>query len=59
MVIQPPTGFTSDINNINAMYLGKHIRTYPDIFDGSMDEVMVYNRALTSEEIQNLYNYFF
>jgi len=36
--------------------IGKYTEAYPQVFNGIIDEVRIYNRALEPEEIQTLYN---
>jgi alpha-tubulin suppressor-like RCC1 family protein len=41
------------INNTNSIYIGNNQNDY---FDGLLDDVRIYDRAITSDEVQNLYN---
>ena len=55
------TGSTTVAGNINAsisnVYIGQYDNSlYRYRFPGSIDEVMIYNRSLTDDEIKSLYN---
>jgi hypothetical protein len=39
-----------------SLNFGKQIGNFQEYFSGSMDDIAIYNRALTPQEIQNLYN---
>ena len=46
--------FTPNTSDIN---IGKHANTqYPYWMNGALDELRIYNRALTAQEVENLYN---
>ncbi|MEE9336829.1 MAG: DUF4347 domain-containing protein, partial [Methylococcaceae bacterium] len=50
--------FFNDITNIDKIDIGHSVRdsTIDGFFDGQLDDVRVYNRALTTSDIANLYN---
>jgi hypothetical protein len=57
VLISTKKGFTQDFSSINTqdLYLGKYSSSwYP--LNGAVDEVRIYNRALTTAEITSLYN---
>ena len=45
---------TNDLGSIEHFFIGKD---YWGFFNGLIDDVRIYNRALSAEEIQDLYNY--
>jgi hypothetical protein len=48
--------FSNGINNSSAPFkIGGHTST-SSLFDGRVDEVLIYDRALTSDEVAQLYN---
>lgn len=52
-------GFFNDINDIDSMDIGHTVRnnTAETNYNGSIDDVRVYNRALTTSDIVALYNF--
>jgi hypothetical protein len=46
---------TLDINNAVAVYIGNNPGPNPKPFDGLMDDVRIYDRALSLAEVQTLY----
>jgi hypothetical protein len=49
--------FTGDIDNTQPLRIGYDTSGWTGgWFDGHMDEVRFYNRALNTDEIQDLYN---
>ncbi|MFA5142493.1 MAG: LamG domain-containing protein, partial [Candidatus Woesearchaeota archaeon] len=51
------TGTTAPYaNNADRFYLGTSKSVWTDNFTGNMDEIIVYNRTLTTTEISDLYN---
>jgi Concanavalin A-like lectin/glucanases superfamily len=38
------------------VYIGYQADAVPGKFDGSIDDVRIYNRALSADEIKRLYN---
>lgn len=50
-------GWIDDLNNINNARIGNLDQNFvvQSFFEGSIDELRIYNRALTSLEIENLY----
>jgi len=51
------TSATGDIDTTNNLYIGKCFDpTYPRHFNGLIDEVAIFNRALSAEEISDLYD---
>ncbi len=59
--IQPIYSATSSSpvgTNAQPISLGRHLNpAYPYQFNGAMDEVILFNRALTTAEIQTVYNF--
>lgn len=59
--IQPIFSATSSSpigTNTQPISLGRHLNpAYPYSFNGAMDEVILFNRALTNAEIQTVYNF--
>jgi hypothetical protein len=51
------TGFTGNLPNLaGALHIGADYQATPaNFFNGSIDDVRIYNRALSPTEIQNLY----
>lgn len=49
------TSYSSDIQTNGDVDLGRHSLGGGENFNGRLDELAVYNRALSSSEIQNLY----
>ncbi|MGK2848659.1 MAG: phage head spike fiber domain-containing protein [Minisyncoccota bacterium] len=55
--LQTATGALSwTLNTDNEFYIGRHYASATHIFNGLIDEVRVYNKALSAGEIQALYN---
>ena len=55
-VVQNSVISDGDVDTIQNMLIGKNPDSkYPRYFDGAIDEVAIYNRALTEEEIQTHY----
>lgn len=51
-----PVSLTAgDYSNSNNFYIGIHASTTAQKFNGTMDEVRVYNRALSADEVTQLY----
>ncbi len=53
------TGSAASVDNINATVLDSYIGMSSNLvhyFDGKIDEVRIYNRALSAQEIEDLYN---
>jgi hypothetical protein len=50
-----PTG-TADNESAEKMYLGNMLSDLNSTFDGTLDDVRVYNRILSGEEVKDLYN---
>jgi hypothetical protein len=46
---------TIGVNNQN-LYIGRAVPNYGYFFDGNIDDVRIYNRALNGNEVQQLYN---
>jgi hypothetical protein len=46
----------SIITNLNNIYIGKYTLGDGYFFDGTLDDIRIYNRALTDQEISALYN---
>jgi hypothetical protein len=44
------------ITNLNNIYIGKYTLGDGYFFDGTLDDIRIYNRALTDQEISALYN---
>jgi RHS repeat-associated protein len=52
-----PTPYTGTLSNTQPLRLGNHAdSTFTTFFKGVMDEVSIYRRALSSNEIQAIYN---
>ena len=49
------TGVAAPVQNNNPVYIGAHL-SGSFYFQGAIDEVLIFNRALTSAEITQLYN---
>ena len=49
-------GWDGSANKIEAIMTQKWIATNGEIFNGEIDELMIYNRALTDAEISQIYN---
>ena len=43
---------TGDINSTYNCYIGRRAQYNDDNFDGTIDEVKIYNKALSAEEIK-------
>jgi len=54
-LLNTPTGSGTVTTNAINMRIGDHA-TYEGYWDGIIDEVMIFDRALTSQEIQDIYN---
>lgn len=54
-LIGSDTGNYTDFSNAQALILGKLAVGIGTIFNGSIDEVKIWNRSLSATEIQNLY----
>ncbi|GEM_PF-2629931 len=55
-VLQNSQGFGGPINSTpNSMFLGQSSNTNDTYFNGIIDDIRIYKRALTEEEIQALY----
>ena len=46
-----------DISNNHSLIIGSYWNTNQSIFNGSIDEVRIYNRALSAEEVRYHYNH--
>jgi len=56
-ILQKTIGqLTWSLNIDNEIYIGRHYKSGMNIFDGNIDDIRIYNRALTESEIQQLYN---
>jgi hypothetical protein len=42
-------------NGTSSLFLGKHAVTNAEYFNGIVDDVLIYNKALSSVEVQQLY----
>ena len=45
-----------EIGNINLNYIGKRGGGVPEYWNGSIDEIIIWNRSLSVDEIEELYN---
>ncbi|NBU86316.1 MAG: hypothetical protein EBS13_03180 [Verrucomicrobia bacterium] len=45
-----------DTSNTSNLYFGKRGGSTPLYFHGTIDDVRIYDRALSAEEVQALYN---
>ena len=43
--------------NKGGVNIGRFSASFPQLYDGRIDEVLIYNRALTSLEVKKLYNF--
>ena len=52
-------GTSSAYANVSAsyFYIGKDTLSTPDYFDGLIDEVMIWNRALSVDDVRSVYQY--
>ena len=57
-VLNATTNYTTPITNINSLiYFGRHVdATYSYFVNGQLDDVGIWNRALTTCEVTNLYS---
>ena len=55
-IAQRTDGFTPNYLLRTKQYIGKSNFTIDKYFKGAIDELMIYNKALTIDEIENLYN---
>ena len=46
-----------DVTNSSSHVLGSGMTTRYCVYEGKMDEVRLYNKALTAEEVAALYQY--
>jgi hypothetical protein len=57
-LIKQDSSFNTDIeNNLEDLYFGLDQPGYPERLNGILDDVRLYNRALTSFEVKGLYDY--
>jgi hypothetical protein len=57
VAVNPATDFT-ELNNIDStedIHVGKQSGTIPFYFSGFLDDVMIFNRALSAHEVSDLY----
>jgi hypothetical protein len=47
---------SSIITSNSSLFFGKSVNNNPEYFEGKLDDIGIWNRALTECEIQNLYN---
>ena len=50
------TSMTPNIQALNGFTIGRHLVNSANFFNGSIDDVRIYNRALSSQEVKLLYN---
>ena len=56
-VLQTVSGSVdTDFNNTGGIYIGEQIGNAVTDFNGTIDDVRIYNRALSAQEIWQLYN---
>ena len=57
-ILNVTTNYTTPITNINSLiYFGRHTyATYPYFVNGKLDDIGIWNRALTTCEVTNLYS---
>ena len=55
-VTQALTGSLSDADSTNVQTIGSSAGSYPLEMDGSIDEMSIWNRVLTADEISAIYN---
>lgn len=58
----PGSGFGEGLNNTNRMYFGRGVpddisRSWPNINQPTISDIIIYSRALTPQEISSIYNY--
>ena len=53
-VVDATRTFTQSVSSTNGITLGKNV--FGEYFNGAMDDVRIYNRALTQAEIETLYS---
>ncbi|HEX9722342.1 MAG TPA: LamG domain-containing protein [Candidatus Paceibacterota bacterium] len=46
-----PTLEPGDLSNTNDLYIGRHVPGFDSYFDGSIDDVKIWNKALTPAEV--------
>ncbi|HRG57494.1 MAG TPA: T9SS type A sorting domain-containing protein [Bacteroidia bacterium] len=49
-------GLTAPLNDSLPTIFGAHYNWSPSVFNGLLDDIGIWNRALTTQEISNLYN---
>ena len=56
LVLTQITGYPPGINcSASGLYVGVDIFSFPEYFDGTLDDIGVWNRRLSDSEIHNLY----
>lgn len=56
-VVSDPTARRGNLSSASPLYVGRHSTNSRGDFRGSVDELQIYNRVLTPEEIADLYGH--